>query len=339
MKKKATSSDVAWHAGVSQSTVSRALSNSSQVSEAMREKIKKVAKELNYIVDKNASNLRSQHSNTIALLLFKDTTNNDSAINPFFLSILSSITNACADKGYDLLVSFQQNSDDWHADFNVSNKADGLILLGYGNYQDYEKRLEQLIRQNTKFVCWGSPAKNLPIISIGCDNFQGSKNITEHLIQQGREYIAFLGDISCDAPEFFERYKGYRLALNNHNLVINNNLQFNAFYTEKSGYDATKKLINSGVKFDGICAACDSIAIGAMRALLENNILIPKQVAVVGFDDISIANYTYPPLTTVKQDTNLAGKLLVSTLIDLLNNDKAFAKLIEPELVIRKSCS
>ncbi|PCH96201.1 MAG: LacI family transcriptional regulator [Gammaproteobacteria bacterium] len=338
MKKKATSSDVAWHAGVSQSTVSRALSNSSQVSEAMREKVRKVAKELNYTVDKNASNLRSQHSNTIALLLFKDTTNNDSVINPFFLALLSSITNACADKGYDLLISFQQNSDDWHADFDVSNKADGLIFLGYGDYQDYKARIAQLITQGTKFVCWGAPSEDLPFVSIGCDNFKGSEEITEHLIQQGKQHIAFLGSSSSKAPEFFERYKGYCQALVNNNIVINENLKFDALYTEKSGYEAAKKLINSGERFDAICTACDLIAIGAMRALKEHKIAIPSQVAVVGFDDISIANYSSPPLTTVRQNTKLAGELLVSSLIELLNNKKTSIELIPPELIIRKSC-
>jgi len=283
--------------------------------------------------------LRSQHSNTIALLLFKDAINDDSAINPFFLSILSSITNECADKGYDLLISFQQNSTDWHADFDVSNKADGLIFLGYGDYQDYEKRLAQLIEQGTKFVCWGAPAGNLPLLTIGCDNFQGSKKITEHVIRQGKKSIAFLGSTTCHEPEFFERYKGHCQALKEHDLVINEQRQINALYTENSGYEATVELINSGVKFDAICAACDLIAVGAMRALQKHNITIPEQVAVVGFDDISIASYTYPPLTTVKQDTKLAGELLVNTLIEVFNNKITSAKLIQPELVIRKSCN
>lgn len=338
MKKKATSSDVAWHAGVAQSTVSRALSNSSQVSEATRQKVQKAARELNYTVDKNASNLRSQRSKTIALLLFKDPTGDSSTINPFFLSILSSITNACADKDYDLLISFQQSSSDWHADFNVSNKADGLIFLGYGDYQNYERKLASLIEQGTKFVCWGAPTSNFPIISIGCDNIQGSKKITEHLIYKGRKNIAFLGSSTYHAPEFLERYKGFCQALEKHNLAINDKLQFDALYTEDSGYEAAKKLIESGEKFDGICAACDLIAIGAIRALQEHGLSIPEHVGVVGFDDISLANYTYPPLTTIKQDTKLAGELLVDTLIDHLNGKAVVTQLIQPELVIRKSC-
>ncbi|MCW8833375.1 MAG: substrate-binding domain-containing protein, partial [Colwellia sp.] len=301
-------------------------------------KIQAIAKELNYKVDKNASNLRSQHCDTIALLLFEDPTNDDSAINPFFLSMLGSITRACADKGYDLLVSFQQASNDWHADFEDSNKADGLILLGYGDYVDYKEKLVKLSEQGTHFVRWGAEVKDLPIVSIGCDNFRGGKEITEHVIKQGKKHFAFLGSASRHAPEFFDRYKGHCQALKDHNLTINENAQVNAFYTEEAGYDAAVKLIASGEKFDAICAASDLIAIGALRALKEHNYSIPEQVAVVGFDDIAIASFTFPPLTTVKQDTKLAGELLVSTLLESIDGKETSTTLISPELAIRKSC-
>jgi len=338
VKEKATSFDIAYQAGVSQSTVSRALRNSPLVNEETRQKIQAIAKELNYKVDKNASNLRSQHCETIALLLFEDPTNDDSAINPFFLSMLGSITRACADRGYDLLVSFQQASNDWHADFEDSNKADGLILLGYGDYVDYEEKLIKLNEQGTRFVRWGAEVKDLPIVSIGCDNFLGGKEITEHVIKQGKKHFAFLGSASTHAPEFFDRYKGHCQALKENNLVINENAQFNALYTEDAGYKAACKLLESGEKFDAICAASDLIAIGAMRALKEHNIHIPEQVAVVGFDDIAIASFTFPPLTTVKQDTKLAGELLVNTLLEAIAGNEVSTTLISPELVVRESC-
>lgn len=338
MKEKATSFDIAYQAGVSQSTVSRALRNSPLVNQETREKIQAIAKELNYKVDKNASNLRSQHCDTIALLLFEDPTSDDSAINPFFLSMLGSITRVCASKGYDLLVSFQQASNDWHADFEDSNKADGLILLGYGDFVDYEKKLIKLNEQGTHFVRWGAEVKDLPIVSIGCDNFLGGKEITEHMIKQGKKQFAFLGTASNSAPEFFDRYKGHCQALKDHGFVVNEKAQFNALYTEDAGYNAACELIASGEKFDAICAASDLIAIGAMRALQENDISIPEQVGVVGFDDIAIASFTFPPLTTVKQDTLLAGELLVNTLLKSINGEEISTTVIPPELVIRKSC-
>ncbi len=252
--------------------------------------------------------------------------------------MLGSITRACAQKGYDLLVSFQQASDDWHADFEDSNKADGLILLGYGDYVDYEEKLVKLLDQGTHFVRWGAEVKTLPLISVGCDNYQGGKEMTEHLIKQGRTQLAFLGSASGHAPEFFDRYKGHSQALKENNVDVKQSMQFNALYTEESGYQAASQLIASGEPFDGICAACDLIAIGAMRALQEHNINIPEQVSLVGFDDIAIASFTFPALTTVKQDTKLAGELLVETLLLLIHGDEAKTVLIPPELVIRKSC-
>ncbi|WP_281556318.1 LacI family DNA-binding transcriptional regulator [Thalassomonas sp. RHCl1] len=338
MKSKATSFDIAYRAGVSQSTVSRALRNSPLVNEETRLKVQAIARELNYKVDKNASNLRTQQSATIALLLFEDPTSDDSMINPFFLSMLGSITRACSDKGYDLLVSFQQMNNDWHADFEDTNKADGIILLGYGDFVDYEQKLQQLIEQNTRFVRWGAEAKGLPIVSVGCDNFHGGYQLTEHVLKNGRRQFAFLGGASSHSPEFLDRYLGHCKALTDNNLNVDQAYQFDAISTEESGYDAARKLLESGLPFDAIFGASDLIAIGAMRALQEQKVNIPDDVAVVGFDDIPIASFTFPPLTTARQNTKLAGELLVEKLLKLINGEAVDTTLMPTSLIVRKSC-
>ena len=156
MHEKPTSFDIAYLAGVSQPTVSRALRGSPAVSLETRKRIEEIARQLNYRVDKNASNLRSQHSNTLALLLFEDPTPDDSQINPFFLSMLGSLTRASARQGYDLLISFQQLSKDWQQDYEDSRKADGIILLGYGDHDDFCSRLKFLIARGIHFVRWGA---------------------------------------------------------------------------------------------------------------------------------------------------------------------------------------
>ncbi|MCH2058505.1 MAG: LacI family DNA-binding transcriptional regulator [Thalassotalea sp.] len=338
MKSKPTSFDIAYRAGVSQSTVSRALRNSPLVNEETRQKVQAIAKELNYKVDKNASNLRSQHSSTLALLLFEDPTNDDSFINPFFLSMLGSITKACSDKGYDLLVSFQQMNDDWHAEFEDSNKADGIILLGYGDFVDYEEKLIQLIEQDTRFVRWGADVESLPIVSVGCDNFHGGYQLTEHVIMNGKKYFAFLGEASSHAPEFYQRYLGHCKALADNNLVVDKSLQNDAFSTEESGYQAAAKLIESGKSFDCIFGASDLIAVGAMRALQDKGYKVPEDVAVIGFDDIPMASFTFPPLTTAKQNTKLAGELLVESLIKVINGEEVKTTLMPTSLIVRNSC-
>ena len=338
MKSKPTSFDIAYRAGVSQSTVSRALRNSPLVNEETRLKVQAIAKELNYKVDKNASSLRTQRSGTIALLLFEDPTNDDSLINPFFMSMLGSITRACGNKGYDLLVSFQQMSHDWHADFEDTRKADGIILLGYGDYTDYEEKLIQLIEQETHFVRWGAEVKDLAVVSVGCDNFQGGYQLTEHVIKNNRKNFAFLGGVTSGSPEFLDRYSGHCKAQTDNNLVVNENLQFDAISTEESGHNAALQLINQGGKFDAIMAASDLIAVGAMRALQENGINVPEQVAVFGFDDIPVASFTFPSLTTARQDTMLAGELLVEKLLALINGEEAKTELMSTKLIVRQSC-
>ncbi len=337
IKGKATSLDIAHLAGVSQPTVSRALRGSPMVSEETRKRIQAIAEQMNYKVDKNASNLRTQHSGTLALLFFEDPTPDDSQINPFFLSMLGSITRACALRGYDLLISFQQLSTDWQADYEDSNKADGLILLGYGDYLESQSRLERLVEQGTHFVRWGAVLPGQPGISIGCDNFQGGHDITTHLLEQGRRSIAFLGHASNRYPEFFERYRGHAHALSTAGLGIQPALQIDAITSEQSGYEAASMLLERGEPFDAIFAASDLIAIGAMKALHERGLRVPDDVAVAGFDDIPLAGFVNPSLSTVQQDTKLAGRILVETLLALINNEPAESRTIPVKLALRRS--
>jgi len=336
-KGKATSFDIAHLAGVSQSTVSRALRGSPLVSEETRLRIEEAASQLKYKVDKNASNLRTRHSGTLALLLFEDPTADDSHINPFFLSMLGSITRACAQRGYDLLVSFQQLSHDWHADYADTRKADGILLLGYGDYLAYRDKLEKLVAQGTHCVRWGAVLPDQPDVSIGCDNFRGGQDITTHLLAQGCRRIAFLGDASSHYPEFFDRYRGYADVLEKSGLAVDPALQVNGESTEQSGYTALETLLARAAKFDAIFAASDLIAIGAMRALADHGLSIPGDVAVAGFDDIPMASFINPQLTTVRQDTRQAGEALVDNLLRLIRDEPAQSGMLPVKLVVRKS--
>ncbi|PCJ50030.1 MAG: LacI family transcriptional regulator [Gammaproteobacteria bacterium] len=338
MKGKATSFDIAYYAGVSQSTVSRALRDSPLVNEKTRTKIQQIAKDLNYTVDKNASNLSSQTSSTIALLLFQDPTSDDSQINPFFISILGSIMRACTDNGYDLLVSFQEMSNNWHSEYEDCRKADGIILLGYGDYTDYQEKLQQLESQGTHYVRWGADEEGQPGISIGCDNIHGGETITQHLISLGRKDIAFVGEASSISPEFFDRYRGCCKALKAAGLEITKELQINSISTEQAGYLAAEELMALKLPVDAIVCASDSIAIGVIKALRNINIDIPNDIAVTGYDNIPLAEFIRPPLTTIQQDTKLAGKLLVETLLNDINDKPVQTALLPTKLVIRGSC-
>lgn len=335
---KPTSFDIAYLAGVSQPTVSRALRNSPLVSKETRERVQAIARQLNYKVDINARNLRSKSTRTLALLFCEDPGTGNSLINPFFLSMLGSVTKASATRGYDLLISFQQDSDDWQADYEDTHKADGIIFLGYGDYTTYIEKITRLDEMNAHFITWGPVLEGQPGYFLGCDNFDGGYLATRHLLQLGRRQIAFMGDASESAPEFMARYQGHCRALEEAGITPNEKLQVTAHTSEDSGIAAMNDLLQRGQPFDGLLGASDLIAIGAIKALQDQGWTVPEDVAVVGFDDIPVAAFCNPPLTTIHQDTILAGQLLVDNLIKVIEGEKVSPQKIPGKLVIRKSC-
>lgn len=339
---KATSIDIAYRAGVSQSTVSRALRDSPLVSKETRDHIKAIAKELNYKIDKNARNLRTQSTNTLALVIFEDHGTTD-LINPFFLAMISSIIRATANRNYDLLVSFHHLHQDFQGDYEDSKRADGIIFLGYGDFLNYERMARDLLNSGTHFLTWGASMPGQQGITISCDNLKGGQMATEHLIKHDRKSIAFLGDISEHAPEFRERYRGYCRALSQAGMIINPKLQVKVSESASQlGYEAARKLIRSRSNFDAIFAATDLIAIGAMKAVQEAGMRVPEDVSIIGFDDIQAAMFTTPALTSIRQNAEIAGEQMTDMLIGMIarkDDDHAIAsRVIEPELVIRQSC-
>ncbi len=333
-----TSRDIAEIAGVSQATVSRALRNSPLVRDETREKIQQIARDLNYFVNRNAAGLRTHQSNTIALLLFDETEGRDAVINPFFLSMFGYITRAASDHGYDVLMSMQQLSDDWHIEYQASHRADGLILLGYGDYVTYREKLAALARANTRFMIWGPTINDQPGHSIGCDNISGGSQATRHLIELGRRNIAFIGSTSKRSPELAARYDGYCAAHADAGMPLNERLRVSAVNSAGEGYRAVEELLERGESFDAIFAVTDVMAIDAMHALEDNGYAVPDDVAVVGFDDIAHAKHVTPPLTTVRQDIKLAAQGLVDGIVGLIEGEPVESSLMAPQLIVRASC-
>jgi DNA-binding LacI/PurR family transcriptional regulator len=332
-----TSRDIARLAEVSQATVSRALRNSPLVRPETRERIESIARELSYRTDRRAAGLRTRRSNTLALLLFEESAE-DAQINPFFLSMLGHITRATARRGLDLLVSFQQLSDDWHTDYQLSNRADGLILLGYGDYISSMPRLRKLADAGANFVIWGPDVDGTPGRYVRTDNTAGGLQATRHLLGLGRRHIAYLGSSSDHWPEFQARYSGYARALRDVGLEPAPQLAVEVQSSEHAGHEAAMGLLASGVALDAIFAASDLIAMGAISALRERGRSVPQDVAVIGFDDITAAAHFIPPLTTVQQDTHRAADMLVDNLLRMSAGEPVESALIEPKLVVRGSC-
>jgi DNA-binding LacI/PurR family transcriptional regulator len=332
-----TSRDIARLAEVSQATVSRALRDSPLVNPETRARVKSIAAQLHYRADRRAAGLRTRRSHTLALLLFEETSD-ESAINPFFLSMLGHITRAASRRGLDLLVSFQQLSDDWHTDYEVSNRADGLILLGYGDYLTSMPRLRRLADSGAHFVIWGPIVDGMPGHYVCSDNRSGAEQAVRHLLSLGRHKIAYVGSASDRWPEFQLRHAGYTQALREAGLEPDPRLLVEAQSSEAAGHAAGLALLDSGAAFDAVFAASDRIAIGIIGALRDRGRGVPQDVAVVGFDDIAAAAHFNPPLTTVQQDTQRAGEMLVDNLLQIIAGGTPESTLIEPRLVVRASC-
>jgi DNA-binding LacI/PurR family transcriptional regulator len=252
--------------------------------------------------------------------------------------MLDNITRSAARRGYDVLVSLQQLTDDWHVEYQASHRADGLILLGYGDYAEYREKLDALAAAQTRFMIWGPIVNDQPGHSFGCDNESGGYQATQHLLDLGRKRIAYIGHRARRSPEHAARYLGYVRALHSANIEPNPALQIPADNSEKLGYAAVEQLLDKGESFDAIFAVTDLIAIGAMRALADNGKSVPGDVSVVGFDDMPLAAHVSPALSTVQQNAQMAAEGLVDGIVGLIKDRPVESRLMAPRMIIRESC-
>ena len=306
------------------------------MSEETRRRVLEAAEQLHYKVDKNASGLRRQQSKTLALLFFEEWPDG-ALINPFYLSLVGPMVRRCAEHGYDLLISFQQLSSDWHVDYEDSRKADGIILLGYGDYLEYRPKLEQLVARGAHFVRWGTGGEGQIGATVSSDNEQGGFDAATHLLQQGCRKIAFIGTAGAGFPEVHERWRGFCRALRAAGIEPDECLRVDAAPSEDDGRAAVQQLLARKVLFDSIFAASDIAAIGAMHALQDAGRGVPESVVIVGFDDIPAARLASPPLTTVRQDARQAAEALIDTLLEAIETGSASDKVLPVKLAVRES--
>lgn len=329
--KNSTLSDVAKVAGVSESTVSRALNDSSLVNEKTRERIKKIASDMDFRINTLARSLRTQKSQTIAVVLVVSSIDDQSASDPFLLSLLGVIADELSKRNYDLLLcSHPGESLDKVRELVEQKKADGLIMFGQG---DDIEHFTKTVTPDLPVVVWGQVAKNSEYVTVGTDNFLGGKLATEHLLHQGRKSICFAGHLSFETSQ---RFEGYRAALKSAGKSYSH--QLDVRFTFADAKRITAELIEQQqFHYDAIVAASDTIALGMIKALNEAGLKVPEQVAIVGYDDISVAAYTTPSLTTIRQDTQLGGLKLVELLFKRLNGEKALPVVLDTKLIVRNT--
>ncbi|MCC2618037.1 LacI family DNA-binding transcriptional regulator [Aestuariibacter halophilus] len=330
-KKLSTLADLAREAGVSESTVSRALSNNTLISQKTRDRIQALAHEHNFTLNTAARNLRLQKSNTIAVVLLIDSDADQSVSDPFILSILGVIADELSQHRYDVLLVSHRTKDAKNIrQYLDTKRADGLIVFGQG---DSGEHLSALLNQNLPVVVWGAQTPAASYVTVGTDNVLGGRRVTEHLREQGCQRIAFAGHLSFETAQ---RYQGYRQALEAAGLRNSHHLDIHFSYED--AYQVTKTLLdNNEFSYDGVVAASDSIALGMIRALSEAGKRVPEDVAITGYDDIAVAAYMQPSLTTIRQDTRAGGTCLVNTLLAQLAGESVQSTLLDTPLIVRQS--
>ncbi|NNM60554.1 MAG: LacI family DNA-binding transcriptional regulator [Steroidobacteraceae bacterium] len=323
--------DIARLAGVSTSTVSRALSGSPVVNEETRTRITELARSLNYTINIGAKNLRLQQNRTVAVVVPYDSTSGQNISDPFFLRMLGSVADALTERGFDMLLSrVDAEQLDSAAALYDGGRAVGIILIGQWHHHD---QLNELAARQVPLVVWGAHLAQQLYCTVGGDNFSGGEVATNHLIDVGRRRIAFLGDV--ELPEVAQRHAGYREALARHRLPIDPGLVVPISFVAERARAAVQGLIDRKVGFDAIFACSDVLAMTAVSTLRENGLQVPNDVAVVGYDDIELAAYFNPPLSTVRQLIDAGGRALVDSLFSLLAGKRELPKVLPTELIIR----
>jgi DNA-binding LacI/PurR family transcriptional regulator len=323
--------DIARLAGVAVSTVSRALSGSPLVTEKTRERISELAQSLNYSVNVGAQNLRLKQNNTIAVIVPHDTQTGQTLSDPFFLSLIGSIADACTERGFDMLLSrVDAEHLDMAAQPYLTGRAMGVILVGQWHHHD---QLNDLAMRRVPLVVWGAHLPQQFYSTVGSDNMQGGLMATEHLFAQGAQRIVFLGDPTL--PEIAQRYEGYLSAHRARNVAPDEQLCRKVPFISKAIDAEMDTLLRSGLALDAIFASSDLAAMTAISTLRRHHKRVPEDVAVVGYDDISLAVHFQPPLTTIRQPIDLAGKALVEALIAQTSGAKPKPVELATELVRR----
>jgi len=329
-----TLEDLATLAGVSISTVSRALNNSPLVSERTKKMIFALAQSHKY-EGRLSERLHNRGAEKTISLVIPPPQGRDMRLSdPFILDLIGGIGDALKERNIDLLISHLTLTDaDAAAELVTSGRCDGLVVLGQSNLHD---ELNRLAARGVPFVAWGAKLPDQIYCSVGSDNFQGGKRATNHLIRMGRQRIVFLG--STEAIETRQRFDGYREALSEQGKVFDQDLVLPAHYFPESAMEAVDILLEKGIAFDGLFAASDMIAIGAMRSLANAGLRVPEDVSVIGYDDVLVAGYASPALSTIRQDVVKAGRMVVSKLLRLLDGEKVQSSRLPTDLIVRESC-
>jgi LacI family transcriptional regulator len=329
-----TLEDIARISGVSRSTVSRVINADPNVKERTRDKVQEVIQNLNFQPNMAARGLAAGSTKVIGLVIpvgisfiFSD---------PYFPLVIQGISSACNQLGYSIML--------WLAEAKYERKTISQIL--YNGLIDGvivssmildDPLIDRLSESNRPFITIGRHPTNEKINYVDVDNRAGAYQGVSYAVRSGHHRVALIGGPHTTISGQ-DRYQGYLDALQEHGLPLIPDLVTEGEFTDPSGYQAMKRLLQQSP--DAVFVASDAMAFAAMRAIQEANLRIPDDIAVIGFDDIPSAATSKPPLTTVRQPISRTGQIAAEMLIDMIEHPSPQPRrvVLPTELVIRSSC-
>jgi DNA-binding LacI/PurR family transcriptional regulator len=326
-----TIGEIARLAGVSKTTVSRVLNEKPDVDPATREKILGLIAEYGFQPNAFAKAISQQKSLHVGLLIPHKAEYVFS--NPFYTDVMHGVSTQVDRCGYYLLMCYAHESN--YLDIYRQKRVDGFVLLSPGYF--HQNIIDSLNKENVPFVSTAKISDEENMVFVDVDNFKGGAQVTEHLIGLGHRNIAYIGKPTLTSS--LERMQGYRSVLEAHGLQYSDqHILVPETSSIESGHDSTIALLQGPDAPTAIFLANDVMAIGAINAVHELGMRVPDDVSIVGFDDIPLARYVNPPLTTVRQPTYEKGSEAARLLIEMLEtNLQPQSKVLDVEMVVRAS--
>jgi DNA-binding LacI/PurR family transcriptional regulator len=324
--------ELARLANVSIPTVSRALHGSDVIGVATRERILKLARKHGYL-SRSSQLLDSAGTETVAVVVDLPLRTGGHLPDTFTFELLADVTHGLSVRSKNVMLVPRSEDIAEYERIVSSRTADGIIFIGQGRQ---DEALKELGNRGVPFVAWGAVSDASPYCIVGSDNVRGGMLVGRHFATLRRKRILFVGDSTY--PQIQMRRTGLAngLAEAASDAVIAD-LPTDYFSFEIAHQKVRDYLSSASQPPDAVFAASDTLAMAAVLALLEHDLKIPKQVSVVGYNDISYAALFDPPLTTVRQDIHQAGALLVEKFMQILDGAHPPSVKLPTELIVRKS--
>lgn len=326
--------DIAKKLGISASTVSRALNDNPAINIETKRKVKEYARELNYVPNPIAKNLKSNKSTTIGVIV-------PEIRHDFFSSAISGIEEVAYQMGYNIILC--QSNEDYqreviNTDVLINHRVAGIIVSISQNTHN-ESHFQKVIDRNIPIVFFDRTCNTIDACKVIIDDKQTAYNAVEYLIQRGYKKIAhFAGPENLLISQY--RLSGYKEMLKKAKIKIDKNLIIHGGFHETDGYKSMESLLNKGIKPDAVFAVNDPVAIGAFQKIKEAGLKIPDDIALIGFSNNKITSLVEPAITTISQPSFEMGKKAVELLIENIkygNKHKNKTIILPTELIIRKS--